>query len=139
MTCYLSLSYSFSLRVAGRACLFQPQSKELSRGPLKLFQHFRLYRGSSHWRKSAACPKFDMVWLNLPPIPVGRRGVNDFYLSWLHIEEGVESAPCGSSRGGGGGRQQIKFGPLRVYLFYGAKAERRRNNDDICRGPEAGG
>jgi hypothetical protein len=23
----------------------------------------------------AACPKFDMVWLNLSPIPVGRRGV----------------------------------------------------------------
>jgi hypothetical protein len=22
-----------------------------------------------------ACPKFDMVWLNLLPIPVGRRGV----------------------------------------------------------------
>jgi len=25
-------------------------------------------------RKSAACPKFDMIWLYLSPIPVGRRG-----------------------------------------------------------------
>jgi hypothetical protein len=38
---FLSLSF-FSLRVAGRACLFQPQSKELTRGPLKLVQHFLL-------------------------------------------------------------------------------------------------
>jgi hypothetical protein len=41
-----------------------------------------------------------MVWLNLSPIPVGRRGIiprsNDFYLSSLHAEEGgSESAPCG--------------------------------------------
>jgi hypothetical protein len=28
-----------------------------------------------HRRKSAACPKFDMVWLYGSPIPVGRRGV----------------------------------------------------------------
>ncbi len=31
--------------------------------------------GNSHRIKSAACPKFDMVWLNRSPIPVGRRGV----------------------------------------------------------------
>ncbi len=37
--------------------------------------HTFVYRGSSHRRKSAACPKFDMVWLYLSPIPVGRRWV----------------------------------------------------------------
>ncbi len=40
-----------------------------------------------------------MVWLNLSPIPLGRRGViprsNDFYLSLLHVQEGgSESVPC---------------------------------------------
>ncbi len=45
------------------------------RGLPELVQHFRLYRGSSHPRKSAAWPKFDMVWQYLSPIPVGRRGV----------------------------------------------------------------
>ncbi len=34
-----------------------------------------VYMRSSHRRKSAACPKFDMVWLHRSPIPVGRRGV----------------------------------------------------------------
>jgi hypothetical protein len=34
-----------------------------------------VYMGSSHQRKSAACPKFDMVWLNRSPMTVGRRGV----------------------------------------------------------------
>jgi hypothetical protein len=34
-----------------------------------------VYRGSSHRRKSAACPKFYIVWLNLSHIPVGRRRV----------------------------------------------------------------
>jgi hypothetical protein len=51
-----------------------------------------VYRGSSLGRKSAACPKFDMGWLNLSPIPVGKRGIipscKDFYLSSLHVEEG---------------------------------------------------
>ncbi len=42
------------------------------RGPPELVQHFRL-QGSSHRRKSAACPKFDMVWQYRSPIPVGRR------------------------------------------------------------------
>jgi hypothetical protein len=50
------------------------QSTELARGPPELVQHF-VYRGSSHRRKSAACPKFDMVWLYRLTIPVGRRGV----------------------------------------------------------------
>ncbi len=51
------------------------QSNELIRGPPELVQHFRLYRGSSHRRKSAAWHKFDMVWLYRSPIPVGRRRV----------------------------------------------------------------
>ncbi len=50
-------------------------------------------------RCNAACLKFDMVWLNRSPIPVGRKEGNfpcsiDFYLSSLHVEEGgSESAP----------------------------------------------
>ncbi len=39
--------------------------------------------GNSYRRKSAASPKFDMVWQYLSPIPVGRRGRG--------------SAPCGHS------------------------------------------
>jgi hypothetical protein len=31
-------------------------------------------RGSLHRRKSAACPKVDMVWLHRSSIPMGRRG-----------------------------------------------------------------
>jgi hypothetical protein len=70
-------------------------SNELTRGPTESVQH--VYRGSSHRRKSAACPKFDMVWQYRSPIPVGRRrGIisssNDFYLPSLR-EEG--SAPGG--------------------------------------------
>jgi hypothetical protein len=47
------------------------QSNELTKGPHELVQHFRL-QGSSHRRKSAACPKFDMVWQYRSRIPVGR-------------------------------------------------------------------
>ncbi len=54
--------------------VLQPQSNELTRGPPELVQHFA-YRGNSHRRESAACPKFDMVWLYHSPIPVGRRGI----------------------------------------------------------------
>ena len=60
-----------------------------------------VYRGSSHRRKSAACPKFDMVWLHRAPIAAGRRGVisrsNYFYLSSLRLEEvgGRLSPPVG--------------------------------------------
>jgi hypothetical protein len=49
------------------------QSTKLTRGPPSYFITF-VYRGSLHRRKSAACPKFDMVWLYRSPIPVGRRG-----------------------------------------------------------------
>jgi hypothetical protein len=46
----------------GPICQVKSQSNELSRGPPELVQHFRLlYMGSSHRRKSAECPKFDMV------------------------------------------------------------------------------
>ncbi len=46
------------------------QNTELTRGPPELQFSTFVYR-----RKSAACPKFDMVWLYSLPIPVGRRGV----------------------------------------------------------------
>ncbi len=46
----------------------------VTRGPLSLFSTY-VYRGGSHRRKSAACPKFATVWLCRSPIPVGRRGV----------------------------------------------------------------
>jgi hypothetical protein len=48
-----------------------PQS---TRGPPSLFSTL-VYRASSHRRKNEGCPKFDIVWMNLSPIPVGRRGV----------------------------------------------------------------
>jgi hypothetical protein len=44
------------------SCGAESQSNELSRGPPELVQHF-VYRESSYRRKSAACTKFDMVWL----------------------------------------------------------------------------
>jgi hypothetical protein len=48
---------------------------------------------------SAACPKFDMVWLHRSPTPVGMGGggrfSNDFYL------------PCYTRRGRGGGRHLV--------------------------------
>ncbi len=47
---------------------------ELTRGTPELIQYF-IYRGSSHRRNSAVCPKFDMVWLYRSPILLGSRGV----------------------------------------------------------------
>ncbi len=49
-------------------------------------------------RKSPACPKFDMIWLYLSPIPVGRRGAicsfKWFLPAFATLEEGVRwSAP----------------------------------------------
>jgi hypothetical protein len=82
---------------------YVPQSNELTRRPLSYFSTF-VYRGSSHRRKSAACPKFDMVWLYRSPIPSREerpgggwfRHSNDFYLPSLRVEEGGGgSAPCG--------------------------------------------
>ncbi len=43
-------------------------------GHLRKFDTF-VSRGISHWRKRAACPKFDMDWLHRSPIPVGRSAV----------------------------------------------------------------
>jgi hypothetical protein len=58
-------------------------SNELTRGPMsERFSTF-VYRGSSHRRKSAACPKFDMVWLYRSPIPVGRRRVISSFKRFL--------------------------------------------------------
>jgi hypothetical protein len=51
--------------------------------PLTYFSTF-VYRGSSHRRKSAACPKFHMVWLYRSPFLVGRRGVISSFKLFLH-------------------------------------------------------
>ncbi len=56
--------------------------------------------GSSHRRKSAACPKFDMVWLYRSRIPVGRRGVIFSFKLFIPAFAtlrggGGDSAPCG--------------------------------------------
>ncbi len=64
-----------------RFVMFSPQSKELTSGPRDSF----VYGGSSHRRKSAACPKFDMVWPNLSPIPVGSRGVISSFRWFLPV------------------------------------------------------
>jgi hypothetical protein len=79
-----------------------PQSNELTRGSPELDQHFRL-KGGSHRRKSAGCPKFDMVgsiarlsrWGGGGSIPRS----NDFLLPSLRVEEGGGgSAPYGRIR-----------------------------------------
>ncbi len=66
--------------------------------PLSYFSTF-VYRGSSNRRKSAACPKFDMVWLHPSHIPVGRRGVISSFKLFLpafatHKRRGEGSALC---------------------------------------------
>ncbi len=78
----------------------QPQNNELTRSPLSWFSTF-VYRGSSHRRKSAACPKFDMVWFYRSPIPVGWKGVifsiklfQPAFLTSTVEEGGWGSAPC---------------------------------------------
>ncbi len=57
-------------------------SNELTREPLTQFSSF-FYRGSSQRRKSAACPKFDIVWLYRSPTPVERRGVISLFKCFL--------------------------------------------------------
>jgi hypothetical protein len=71
---------------------------QLTRGPSELVQHF--YRGSSHRRKSAACPTFDMVWLNRSPVPVGRRGGGGNFLVQM-------ISPCPPRVEGGGGQHPL--------------------------------
>ncbi len=75
--------------------MLYPQSTELT----------FVYRGSSHRCKSAACPKFNMVWLYCSPIPVGRREVNfrSNYFTCLPSRRG--------GRGGG-----VGVGTLWLYL-----------------------
>ncbi len=64
------------------------QSKELTRGPPELVKHL-------------SCSKFDMVLLNLSPIPVGRRGVISSFKLFL---------PVFATRKGGGGRRPVVVG-----------------------------
>ncbi len=100
--CQVLLFNFFDANVAKFVCHnfeyeVQPQSKNYLERPPSQFIPFD-YRGSSHWRKSAACPKFDMVWLNLSPILVGRRGVTNFLLQMIF------TCLRYTQRGGGGGR-----------------------------------
>jgi hypothetical protein len=62
-------------------------------------QHF-CFRGSSHRRKSAACPKFDMVWFYPSSIPVGRRDVISSFKLFL---------PAFATRRGRGVRHPVIF------------------------------
>jgi hypothetical protein len=73
----------------------------LLEGPQSYFITF-VIAGSLHRRKSAACPKFHMVWLYRLPIPVGRRGggvISSFFSPCLHTRRGkgggLGVAPCG--------------------------------------------
>jgi hypothetical protein len=52
------------------------QNKEITRGPPELVQHL-VYKGSLHRRRSAACPKTDMVGLAKSlAYPSGEEGCN---------------------------------------------------------------
>ncbi len=53
--------------------------------PLSLCDNHRgfVYWGNLHRRKSAASPKFDMVWIHRSPIQVGRRGVISSFKTWF--------------------------------------------------------
>ncbi len=70
-----------------------------------------VYRGNSHRRKSAACPKFDMVWLHRSPIPVGRRGVISSFKLFLPV------VATGRGRGRGVGTLWRKRIPLRQSIL----------------------
>ncbi len=88
-----------------------PQSNELTRGPPELALPF--VGGSSHRRKSFACPKFVMVWQHRSAIPVGRRGVISLFKWFLPAV-----ATC-SGRGGGstpcGFHQTIQYCILKIF------------------------
>jgi hypothetical protein len=56
-----------------------------------------VFRGSSHRRKSAVCPKFDLVWLHRSSIPVGRSGVISSFKLFL-----PDVATCRGREGGVG-------------------------------------
>ncbi len=83
----------------------EAQSTKLTiEGPLSWFSTI-VYRGSSHRRKSAACPKYDMVWLHRSPIPVGRKGVISSFKLFLTAFPRVEE------RGMSGGRHPVERRP----------------------------
>jgi hypothetical protein len=58
----------------GSAGITQSNKLTTVKGPLSYFNSF-FYKGISQLGKSAACPKFDLVWIYRLPIPLGRRGV----------------------------------------------------------------
>jgi hypothetical protein len=63
-----------------------------------------VYMGSSHRRKSAACPKFDMVLAISLAYPSGEEGVN-FLVQMISTclrnnQRGGGSAPCAIAEGG---------------------------------------
>jgi hypothetical protein len=73
LICLMLLEVNPKLKIIGADYIGEPQSKELSRAAPRVSSALSFIRGSSHRRKSAVCSKFDMVWLNLSPIPLGRR------------------------------------------------------------------
>ncbi len=81
------------------------RSHELTRGPPALISTF-VYRGSSHRRESAACSKFDMVWLYRWTISVGRRGVISSFKLFLPAFD------IGRERGGG--RHPVGLSPCSI-------------------------
>jgi hypothetical protein len=96
------MSFSFIIQDSGKkgtgniGLVLRVPGNELTRGPPEFVQHF-FYGGSSYRRKSAGCPKFDMVWLHRSPIPVRRRGViSSFKLFLLAF-----ATRKGGGRGGG--------------------------------------
>ncbi len=79
--------------------------------------------GSSHRRKSAACPKFDVVWLYRSPIPVGRRGVISSFKWFLPVfatrrgREGEGQHPVGM-RGTARISKELRYLQFPVQIFY---------------------
>jgi hypothetical protein len=75
-------------------------SKKLTRWPPELVQPF-VNRGSSHRRKSAACPNFDMAGLYRSPHNSGEEGGNS------HVQITVFLPAFVTRRGGGEGRHPV--------------------------------
>jgi hypothetical protein len=108
---------------------------ELARGPPLVSSALSFIGGSSHRRKSAACPKFDLVWLNRSPIPVGRRGEHMFnkcrqFLQSVASAEEPERQALLSEYGG--------LGPCAAKAFYSCPAiiSRRPESQNTSKEPQ---